>query len=49
MAHDIDLTADLNGQDDDGLGGSTLADARDPSRVQPGAMLLGGTRYGQAC
>jgi hypothetical protein len=27
-----------------GLGWSTLADARDPSRVQPGGMLLGGNR-----
>jgi hypothetical protein len=44
VAHDIDLTADLNGQDDDGLGWSTLADARDPLRVWPGAMLLGGNR-----
>lgn len=48
MEHDIDLTADLNAQDDDGLGWSTLADARDPSRVQAGSMLLAGNRYGQA-
>jgi hypothetical protein len=48
MQHDIDLTADLNAQDDDGLGWSTLADARDPSRVRPGAMVLAGNRYGQA-
>jgi hypothetical protein len=48
MEHDIDLTADLNAQDDDGLGWSTLADARDPSRVRPGAMLLAGNRYGRA-
>lgn len=27
--------ADLNAQDDDGLGWSTLTDARDPSRVRP--------------
>lgn len=45
---DIDLTADLNAQDDDGLGWSTLADARDPDRVRPGVMLLAGNRYGQA-
>lgn len=44
----IDLEADLNAQDDDGLGWSTLTDARDPSRVTPGAMLLAGNRYGQA-
>ncbi len=45
---DMDLTADLNAHDDDGLGWSTLADAQDPERVRPGAMLLAGNRYGQA-
>ncbi len=44
----IDLDADLNPQDDDGLGWSTLADARDSSRVVPGAMLLAGNRVAQA-
>ncbi len=44
----INLNADLNAQDDDGLGWSTLADARDPSRVVPGAMLLAGNRAAQA-
>ncbi|HET6954626.1 MAG TPA: hypothetical protein VFI47_29950 [Acidimicrobiales bacterium] len=48
MEHGIDLTADLNAQDDDGLGWSTLADARDPSRVRSGAMLIAGNRYGRA-
>ena len=48
MELEIDLVADLNAQDDDGLGWSTLADATDPSRVQPGAMLLAGNRHGQA-
>ncbi|MGH9228607.1 MAG: hypothetical protein ACRD07_07700 [Acidimicrobiales bacterium] len=48
MGHDIDLTADLNAQDDDGLGWSTLNDARDPSRVCPGAMLLACDRHGRA-
>ena len=48
MAHDIDLTADPNGQDDNGLGWSTLPHAGGPSRVRPGAMLLGGNRHGQA-
>ncbi|MDQ1499966.1 MAG: hypothetical protein QOI86_3306 [Actinomycetota bacterium] len=43
-----DLVADLNAEDDDGLGWSTLADAADPERVVPGAMLLAGNRYGQA-
>jgi hypothetical protein len=46
--HDIDLVADLNAQDDDGLGWSTLADARDPNRVRPGAMLLAGNSQAQA-
>jgi len=45
---DIDLTADLNAQDDDGLGWSTLADAHDADSVRPGAMLLAGNRHGQA-
>lgn len=45
---DIDLNADLNAQDDDGLGWSTLADARNPDRVRPGAMLLAGNRHGRA-
>jgi hypothetical protein len=43
---DVDLTADLNAQDDDGFGWTTLADATDPDRVRPGAMLLAGN--GQA-
>lgn len=44
----IDLIADLNAEDDDGLGWSTLADATAPERVVPGAMLLAGNRSGQA-
>lgn len=44
----IEFEADLNAQDDEGLGWSTLADARDPSRVVPGAMLLAGNRVAQA-
>ncbi|MGH3815786.1 MAG: hypothetical protein ACRDUV_25615 [Pseudonocardiaceae bacterium] len=48
MDLDIDLTADLNAQDDEGLGWSTLADARDPSHVRPGVMLLAGNPNGQA-
>lgn len=46
--HDIDLVADLNAQDDDGLGWSTVADAREPGKVRPGAMLLAGNRSGAA-
>jgi len=45
---ELDLVADLNAQDDHGLGWSTLADASDPERVRPGAMLLAGNRCGQA-
>jgi hypothetical protein len=44
----IDLRADLNAQDDDGLGWSVLADARNPEQVRPRAMLLAGGPYGQA-
>ena len=42
MADEVDLIADLNAEDDDGLSWSTLADASDPERVVPGAMLLAG-------
>jgi len=45
---DLDLIADLNAQDDDGLGWSTLDDAKAPGRVRPGAMLLAGNRQAQA-
>jgi hypothetical protein len=45
---ELDLIADLNAQDDDGFGWSTLADARDPDRVSPGVMLLAGNRHAQA-
>jgi hypothetical protein len=48
MDLDIDIKADLNAQDDDGLGWSTLADAREPARVRPGVMLLAGNSYGRA-
>lgn len=48
MGPDIDIEADLNAQDDDGLCWSTLADARDPARVVPGVLLLAGGRSGQA-
>lgn len=48
MERDVDLVADLNAEDDDGLGWTTLADARDPDRVKPGALLLAGNRHGQA-
>lgn len=45
---DIDLSADLNAEDDDGLGWSTLRDASEPARVRPGAMLLAGNRHAVA-
>jgi len=48
MTDDIDLIADLNAEDDDGLGWSTLADARTPDRIVSGAMVLAGNRFGQA-
>jgi len=44
----LDISADLNAQDDDGLGWSTLADARIPSEVKPGVMLLAGNEQAQA-
>jgi hypothetical protein len=48
MEPGIDLVADLNAEDDDGLGWSALADARDPAQVRPGAMLMAGNRSGRA-
>ncbi len=48
LMNDLDLVADLNAQDDDGLGWSTLADAHAPSRVRAGAMLLAGNSQAQA-
>ncbi len=48
MALDIELIADLNGEDDDGLGWSRLSDAREPERVVPGAMLLASNESGRA-
>jgi hypothetical protein len=48
MDLEIDLVADLNAEDDDGLGWSTLSEARDSSRVRSGAMLVAGNRYAKA-
>ncbi len=45
---DVDLVADLNAQDDEGRGWTTLAEAREPDRVRPGALLLAGNQAGQA-
>jgi len=35
MEPEIDLVADLNSEDDDGLGWSSLSDARDAAQVRP--------------
>lgn len=48
MSDEIDLVADLNAEDDDGLCWSTLDDAVDPHRVVPGAMLLAGNGEARA-
>ena len=48
MDPEIDLVADLNAEDDEGLGWSVLSDARDASRVRAGAILVAGNRYAKA-
>lgn len=48
MTQAIDLVADLNAQDDDGLGWSRLADAARPEQVRSGALLVAGNRHAQA-
>ena len=48
MDREIELVADLNAEDDDGLGWSVLSDARDPSRVRRGAMLVAGNDHAKA-
>ena len=48
MSSHIDLVADLNAEDDEGLGRSTLSEARDPARIRPGVMLVAGNRQAQA-
>ncbi|MEI2814858.1 MAG: hypothetical protein V9E99_00125 [Microthrixaceae bacterium] len=45
---DLDLVADLNAEDDEGLGWSTLADAIAPDRVRLGARLLAGDSQARA-
>jgi hypothetical protein len=44
----IDLVADLNDEDDEGLGWSTLSEASDPAGIRPGVMLVAGNRQAQA-
>ena len=48
MEPEIDLVADLNAEDDDGLGWSSLSEARDATQVRPGVMLVAGNRFGKA-
>jgi hypothetical protein len=48
MEPEIDLIADLNAEDDDGRGWSTLRDARDTAQVRPGVKLVAGNRLGKA-
>ncbi len=48
MDLEVDLVADLNAQDDNGLGWSLLTDARNPDSVRPGAMLLVGNLQARA-
>ena len=47
-ADQVDLQADLNDQDDDGNGWSTLSRARQPDMVKVGSMLLAGNSQGIA-
>jgi hypothetical protein len=42
------MAADLNDEDDEGLGWSTLSEARDPGKIRPGIMLVAGNRQAQA-
>jgi hypothetical protein len=48
MDPEIDLVADLNAEDDEGLGWSVISEARDPSRVRRGLMLVAGNDQAQA-
>jgi hypothetical protein len=48
MESRIDLAADLNDEDDEGLGWSTLSEARNPGRIRLGVMLVAGDRQAQA-
>jgi hypothetical protein len=48
MDPEIDLVADLNAEDDEGLGWSVLSDARDASRIRPGTMLVAGNHHSRA-
>jgi hypothetical protein len=39
---DIELDADLNAEDDEGLNWSVLSAAAHPERIEPGAVITGG-------
>jgi len=45
---ELDVIADLNAEDDDGVGWSTLSVARAPERVRPGVTLLAGNESAKA-
>ena len=44
----IDLVADLNDEDDEGLGWSTLSEASNSIGIRPGMMLVAGNHQAQA-
>ena len=44
----VDLVADLNAQDDEGLCWSTLSSAVDPSLISAGAVLIAGNALARA-
>jgi hypothetical protein len=48
MEPEIDLVADLNAEDDEGLGWSVLSEARDRSQVCRGVMLVAGNDQAKA-
>lgn len=48
MARRLELITDLNAQDDDGHGWSTLNDATERDAVQPGVVLVAGDRHARA-
>ncbi len=48
MGVKVDIVADLNAQDDDGYGWSTLSSAIDPSLIVAGAVLVAGNAHARA-
>lgn len=48
MSREIDIDADLNAQDDDGHGWSTMSRSIRPASVRVGAMLLAGNSQATA-